>query len=228
MHDPYEIEEDEPLAYTFPESEFDDDSDGSDIDGIFIDSDDEFVANNINQSASPNHQATGDNAKIVYTDKSITHNTNLTYISKNRLRTWRYHANFGAYTVLEADDQKLEKAKTMQKHWSEYLDHLSSGCQTDKKADELQEGLLEDPAYRRLFLKDAVLFLEDIDAKERQSQLKVYIYYFIRMINLKTRKHTSQTIKYFKDLDSHQQVQQYNTLNMCLSARLRNKFETGS
>ncbi|CAG2249733.1 unnamed protein product [Mytilus edulis] len=168
-HDPYEIEEDEPLAYTFPESEFDDDSDDSDIDGIFIDSDDEFVANNINQSASPNHQATGDNAQIVYTAKPITHNTNQTYISKSRLRTWRYHANFGAYTVLEADDQKLEKAKTMQKHWSEYLDHLSSGCQTDKEADELQEGLLEDPAYRRLFLKDAVLFLEDID---RQSQLK--------------------------------------------------------
>lgn len=142
----------------------------------------------------------------MYTAKPITHNTNQTYISKSRLRTWRYHANFGAYTVLEADDQKLEKAKTMQKHWSEYLDHLSSGCQTDKEADELQEGLLEDPAYRRLFLKDAVLFLEDID---RQSQLKVYIYiyYFIRMTNLKTRKHTtSQTIKYFKDLDSHQEV----------------------
>lgn len=174
-HGPFEIDEDEPLAYTFPESEFDDDSDDSDDrDGILIDSEEEFPDDNSNQSASPNQQTTGDssNAKIVYTDKPIKHGMNQTSITKSRLRTWRYHADYGAYTILEADDQKLEEAKKMQRHWSEYLDHLSSGCQTNKEADKLQEVLFEDPAYRRLFLKDAVLFLEDIDAKQRQSQLQ--------------------------------------------------------
>lgn len=166
--DPYEIEEEEPLAYVLPddaeESDFSTDI-SSDSDSDLSDEDLNYIEENFNINATTNYAIFQVKTKSKLSQSPEPSGPTILKTPFSRLDTRTYYWSSDLHDFVQGglNPEATDDIRSAQHQWIGYIRKLVYHEPTNEEAQHLHRSLSVDPAYRRLFLNDIVLHIDQLD-----------------------------------------------------------------